>query len=250
MSDQKALIIDIETSPLVAYAWGRRDVNIALNQIKEEWCVMAFAAKWLGDPASKIIYKDKRHDKTDLKVIKAVWKLLDEADILITQNGQSFDTPKLNARFIMYGMQPPSPYKHLDTYRIARKAAAFTSNKLEYLTDKLCVKYKKLSHSKYPGMELWTECLKGNMDAWNEMERYNKHDVLSTEELYLKIRAWAPPSTPSIYTEQWPSMICRICGKAGKMQKAGVRVNRKSSLQRWKCQECGSFSTGDKVNDR
>lgn len=38
------------------------------------------------------------------------------------------------------------------------------------MTDKLCVKYKKLNHSKFPGMELWRECLKGNSEAWTEME--------------------------------------------------------------------------------
>jgi len=82
-------------------------------------------------------------------------ELLDQADILITQNGQAFDSPKINTRFILNGMKPPSPYKHLDTYKIAKKVASFTSNSLEYLTDKLCIKYKKLAHAKFPGMLLW-----------------------------------------------------------------------------------------------
>jgi uncharacterized protein YprB with RNaseH-like and TPR domain len=133
-----------------------------------------------------------RISRTIRKILRDLWKLLDEADIVITQNGKNFDTPKLNARFIEHGMKPPSPYKHLDTYQIARSAAKFTSNKLEYLTEKLCTKYKKLKHEKFPGFALWAECLKGNVAAWNEMRRYNKHDVLATEELYMKIRAWAP----------------------------------------------------------
>ena len=34
----------------------------------------------------------------------------------------------------------------LTHHLLAKSAADFTSNKLEYLTDKLCKKYKKLSH--------------------------------------------------------------------------------------------------------
>lgn len=96
--------------------------------------------------------------------------MLDEADIVITQNGRKFDQKKLNARFILNGFKPPSSYKHIDTLVIARKHFGFTSNKLKYMTDKLCTKYKKLDHSKFPGMELWRECLKGNSEAWTEME--------------------------------------------------------------------------------
>lgn len=109
--------------------------------------------------------------------------MLDEAEIVITQNGKKFDQKKLNARFILNGFQPPSSYKHIDTLCIARKHFGFTSNKLSQLTDKLCKKYKKLSHNNFPGFELWQECIKGNIEAWNEMEKYNRQDVLSLEEL-------------------------------------------------------------------
>jgi hypothetical protein len=52
----KILTIDIETAPLEAWAWGLFDQNIALNQIKTEWSVLAYAAKWLDKKA--VIYAD------------------------------------------------------------------------------------------------------------------------------------------------------------------------------------------------
>jgi len=180
MEKLRTLVFDIETTPITAYVWGLKDQNISLNQIVKDWSVMAYGAKWLGE--KKVYYQDTRHDRDDKKVLQGIWKLLNEADIVITQNGQSFDGPKLNSRFILNGMQPPSPYKHLDTYRIVKRVMEFTSNKLEYLTDKLCTKYKKLHHHAFPGMSLWSECLKGNMKAWEEMKTYNIHDVLSTED--------------------------------------------------------------------
>lgn len=202
MRNERCLILDIETRPIVSLTWGTREQNIALNQIQSDWNIIAWAAKWLGDPASKTIYRDLRKSKpylNDKKILQDLWKLLDEADIVITQNGKNFDIPKINARLMLNGIRPYSPIKHLDTYQIARRVAKFTSNKLEYLTGKLCTKYKKLSHSKFPGQVLWNECLRGNIAAWKEMEKYNRHDVLATEELYNVISAWTPKSMPKIH---------------------------------------------------
>ncbi len=38
-------------------------LNIELNQIKNDWHVLSYAAKWLGDEESKIMYKDQRNAK-------------------------------------------------------------------------------------------------------------------------------------------------------------------------------------------
>ena len=246
MPQPKVLIFDIETAPMLAYVWGIHEQNITLNQIHSDWHILAWGAKWLGDPASKVMYMDQRNAKdfqNDKALLDALWKVLDEADVVITQNGKNFDTPRINARFIMHGMNPPSPYKHLDTYQIVRSVAQFTSNKLEYLTGKLCKKYKKLSHSKYPGFSLWTECLKGNKDAWNEMKKYNIHDVLSTEEFYLKIRAWTPENMPRIYNAEHLKQQCRTCGVEGKIQRRGKAWKNKSQIQRIQCMGCGAWDS-------
>lgn len=243
MSSQKTLILDIETSPLIAYVWDLKDQNIGLNQIYQDWFVMAWCAKWLDEKG--YVYADQRSAKdvkNDKTLLDGLWKLLDEADVVITQNGKNFDGPKLNARFIMHGMKPPSPYKHLDTYQILKSVAKFTSNRLEYLTDKLCTKYKKLTHGKYPGMTLWKECLAGNKDAWEEMKRYNIHDVLSTEELYNTVKAWAPQNAPKLYNLSQANPQCRICG-ASKVQKRGLMWKNKKQVQRIQCMACGAWDS-------
>src|SRR6185312_1286092 len=243
----KVLVFDIETAPVLAYVWGLKDQNVAVNQINRDWYVIAWAAKWLGAPASEVMYMDQRAAKDiedDKKILGALWKLLDEADIVVTQNGKNFDGPKLNARFIMHGMRPPSPYKHLDTYQIARNAAKFTSNKLEYLTDKLCTKYKKLEHAKFPGFSLWKECLLGNIKAWDEMRKYNKHDVLATEELYMKLRAWAPQNAPRVYNIGHLLSQCATCGAEGRMESRGYSYMRVSRFRSMRCKNCGTWVCG------
>lgn len=248
MRKLNVILFDIETAPMTAYVWGRRDINVALNQIKSDWFVLAFAAKKLGAPASEMVYHDQRHEKNisnDKKLLRKIWKLLDEADVVITHNGKRFDSRKLNARFILNGMKPPSPYKHFDTLSLVRNVADFTSASLEYLTTKLCKKYKKLSHSKYPGMELWKACLDGKKRVWKEMEIYNKHDVLSLEELYYKLLPWAPQSAPAMFVIHDPSLGCKACGST-KMHREGFSYYAKSKTQRWKCIKCGTWVQGKK----
>jgi DNA polymerase III epsilon subunit-like protein len=189
----RVLILDIETAPLIGYMWGLFDQNIPLNMVIKDWFILSFSAKWLGE--SDIIYKDQRNKKgkaleNDKPLLMKLRKMLDEADSVITHNGISFDIKKINAKFIQHGIEAPSPYKNIDTLRMSRKLFGFTSNKLEYLTKKFCTKHKKLDHSKFSGFKLWDECLKGNIKAWKSMEAYNKTDVLSLEELFVKMSVY------------------------------------------------------------
>lgn len=144
----KVLIFDIETAPIIAHVWTLWENNVGLNQIEADWHVLSWSAKWKGAPESETMYMDQRAEakvEDDTKLLEGIWDLLDEADVVITQNGKSFDQKKLNARFIIKGIRnghPPSSFKHEDTKLIAKRHFAFTSNRLEYMTDKLCKKYK------------------------------------------------------------------------------------------------------------
>lgn len=237
----KILAFDIETAPILGYVWSLWDQNVGLNQIKSDWHLLSWAAKWLGDPPSKLVYMDQRKAKNvedDRALLEGIWKLLDEADIVVTQNGKAFDSKKLNARFALAGMGPPSPYKHIDTCLLAKQHFAFTSNKLEYLSDKLCKKYKKIKHSKFGGFELWKECLAGNMKAWKEMEKYNKHDVLALEELYLVMAPWQTTVDFNVYIDG-SAYKCN-CG-GSKFQKRGFSFTSGGKYQRYQCQDCGAW---------
>jgi DNA polymerase elongation subunit (family B) len=246
-SGPKVLIFDIETSPILGFVWSIWEQNVALNQIDTDWHVLSWAAKWLDAPADEIMYMDQRNAKNiedDSKLLEGIWKLLDEADVVITQNGKNFDQRKLNARFVINGFQPPSSYKHIDTKILAQKHFGFTSHKLEYMADKLCVKYKKSDHSKFSGFELWKECLAGNKEAWKVMEEYNKYDVLSLEELYNVLIPWDNSVNFNLYTD---SIInaCK-CGSV-KFKKHGFAYTQVGKFQRYKCLKCGS-EMRDRVN--
>lgn len=239
----KVLIFDIETAPMLGYVWSLWENNVALNQLHSDWHILSWAAKWLDQPPSKIMYQDQRKAKdvsNDKKLLQGIWKLLDEADVVITQNGKSFDSKKLNARFILNGLPPPSSYKHIDTKRIATKNFAFSSNKLEYMTNKLCVKYKKLvGNRKFSGFSLWTACLAGKLEAWNEMKKYNIYDVLSLEELYKKLAPWDSTVNFSLYTDD-ENHVCSCGSKEYKLN--GYAYTSVGKFQRFVCKDCGKES--------
>lgn len=233
----RILVLDIETAPVVAHVWSLWKQNVGLNQILSHSHLMSFAAKWYGEPESELIYMDQRGQENledDKKLCVKLRALLDEADMTITHYGKMFDHKRINARLLIHGLQPPSSYRMIDTKEIASKFFGFDSNKLEHLTDKLCKKYKKLKHEKFPGHELWMECMKGNKEAWKEMEKYNKHDVLSLEELYSILKPWDRDTNYFVYQDD---IHCR-CGSQ-EYKKNGWHYAQTRKYQRYKCTDCG-----------
>jgi DNA polymerase III epsilon subunit-like protein len=242
MNNPKILVLDIETSPLITYTWSLFDNDsIALNQLHTDWHILSFAAKWYKD--SEVHYMDQSKEKditNDKKLLKGIWKLLDEADIVLTQNGKKFDIKKLNARFILNDMPPPSPFRQIDTLTLAKKHFAFTSNKLAYMTSKLCVK-KKSEHKKFSGFDLWKECLAGNSKAWAEMKSYNIMDIVSLEELYSKMQPWDTSINFNVYSQEL-NMKCNCENE--RLQKRGFSYTNKAKRQRYQCTNCGSWMVG------
>lgn len=246
MKTPRILLADIETLPLEVYAWGLFDQNIGLNQIKSDWTVLSWSAKWFGE--SPVFYKDVRNQKNvrdDKRVLRGIWKLLDEADIVIWHYGTAFDHKKLNARFILNGFKPPSPYKQIDTKKIASRHFGFTSNKLEYLTDKINKKYKKSKHKKFEGFAMWTECMKGNIAAFKEMEAYNRMDVLSLEELYIQLRSWGTGVDMRVFLEE-DKPSCSVCGSA-EINKYGFAYTNAKKYQRYRCTGCAALTRAKKA---
>lgn len=245
MSKPKILLADIETLPLEVWTWGLFDQNIGLNQISQDWTVLSWSAKWLGE--KDVMYDDVRGDRPrdDKRVLKGIWKLLDEADIVVWHYGSAFDHKKLNARFILNGYKPPKPYKQIDTKKLATKTFGFTSNKLEYLTDKLNKKFKKSKHKKFEGFAMWKECMAGNISAFNEMRDYNKMDVLSLEELYNNLIVWHNPLDFRVYDSS-TRPACFTCSSP-KVKKEGFSFTKSAKYQQYSCKSCNSWFTG-KVN--
>jgi hypothetical protein len=237
-SELKFLTIDIETSPMKGYFWGTYDQNIPLEFILEDWSILSFSAKWLH--SDEVIYMDTSKEKNvrdDSKLCKELAKLLNEANVILSQNGVRFDVPKINSRLKHHKIPKPTPFQHIDALKINRKHFKDTSNKLDFQTHKFCKLFQKSGHKKYPGNKLWIECLAGNKEAWVEMKDYNQIDVLSLEELYLDtLRHWDDTVQFNVFSDS-EDYVCS-CGSADLVEN-GFVFTKTGKFQILTCQDCG-----------
>lgn len=246
-SGPRILVIDIETAPIFGAVWGLFNNFLSLDQVKEDWFILSYAAKWVGE--DRVIYRDQSNASpmdNDAVLLREVWSLLDDADVVVAHNGRRFDTKKINARFILNGMTPPSPYRIVDTLETAKRNFAFTSNKLAYLTEKL-TETKKRSHAKFAGYLLWQQCLLGNPEAWDEMRLYNIDDVRSLEELYLVMLPWddKAPNFGNFVDDETP--VCPKCGSHHvELQAKPYRTNV-AHYSLYLCNSCHGWSRGRKL---
>lgn len=220
------LIYDIETTPLVGYAWRAYDTN--LIAVKEDSRLLCFAYKWYG--------QDKTHFVKDGVPVR-LHHLFDQADVLVAHNGDKFDERKANTAFLKAGLGPPSPYQTVDTLKQARKYFASTRSSLKELAREYGLS-DKLNTS---GFSLWLKCMDGDRKAWREMEQYNRQDVDTLEELYELVRPWMKTGHPNQGLWQRGVTCCPTCGGID-LQARGVRRTSVSAFQAFQCKDCGRYS--------
>jgi len=215
-SAPKILLYDLETSMIKAYTWGLWKQNISIDAIVEDWYILCFSARWLGDDSTishSVHHYPKQVGKgfrsNEVHLVNALWKLVDEADVLIAYNGKKFDKKKMNAKFLEHGLPEPSPYKIIDPMLICKGNFALTSNKMDYVAKYVSdVEEGKLK----TGLQLWIDSMNDDEDALDAMQSYCDEDINVLERVYLAVRHWDKnsPNLALHYEDDKPR--CNSCG--------------------------------------
>lgn len=232
----KIMILDIETSPNLAWVWRFFKENVGAKQVVEHTNIMSYAYKWLDD--DKIYYRDTQFD-SETDILKDLLDGLDSADIVVGHNGAKFDLPTIQGRAMVAGLRPPAPYKIIDTVAVARSEFNFPSNSLEYLSKVLGVE-EKGGHHKFPGFLLWKECLAGNPEAWEEMRIYNIQDIVTLEEVYLKMRPWMRRHPNVGVFSDIKEPACPKCSSTD-IHFRGYAHTNVGRYRRFQCNDCGGW---------
>jgi DNA polymerase elongation subunit (family B) len=238
----RIVFLDIETAPSLGWVWGKWQQDVI--DFKANWYILSFAVKEMGSREVKTYcladYPNYENDReNDAELLKEIWNVLDNADIVIAHNGDKFDLPKINTRLLTHKQQPPSPYKTVDTLQIARKTFKFDSNKLDELGRYLGVG-RKMPHT---GFHLWKSCMEGDKKAWAKMKRYNAQDVILLEKIYFLMRPWAK-THPNV--NQGQLQACPKCGSY-KVQRRGFTYTMLRKKQRFQCTNCTGWFEGSAV---
>ncbi|MCB0512608.1 MAG: ribonuclease H-like domain-containing protein [Bacteroidetes bacterium] len=233
----KILLLDIETAPNIAYVWGAFKQNVYQKQWLQKSHIMSFAAKWLGDHS---IYYEENRGNDDKKIVKNLYDLLDQADIVVAHNGRKFDLPVIIGRGVVHGYTPPSPYFVVDTLEVARKELRFVSNSLENLCEEIGLP-RKSDHKKYPGFELWLACLQNDEGAWQEMKLYNIDDLFALEALYLRMRPYMKSHPNVARVSKAGEVACPKCGSTNIQWRGYYFTSAGLCYRRFQCKDCGGW---------
>lgn len=235
LKSPKILVLDIETAPIQAFTWGLWKQDIQPSQIIRDWRMLTWSAKWLNDSTiySGQVTPEEAMAGDDKRITQEIWQFVDACDVLIAHNGEKFDIPRLNTRFLLNDLFPPLSYQSIDTLKLARRKFAFSSNKLDYIAQILGLGGKIKTD-----FDLWKKVVAGNQEAVDQMTEYNRRDVTLLEEVYLRIGNWMP-SHPNLglYVDD-NNTLCPHCTSSDITWK-GTYSTLVSSYSTFRCNHCG-----------
>lgn len=246
--DVNILILDIETSPMKAWVWRRWKENIYLDQTIQEWFMLSWSGRWLGEDKSfgYVLTPEEVASENDYRILVELYKALDKADIVVAHNGNKFDIPKINTRFLLNNISIPTPYRQIDTYEVAKKQFGFSSNSLDAIATFFGIENKD-PHD----FQLWKECMEGNMESLVRLLNYNKKDVEILEKVYLKLRPWIKHH-PNINVIANKEDCCPYCGETHIQKVTNSTYNTQHyKYPVYKCDKCGAvFRSKERVSQK
>lgn len=232
------LLFDLENMPNLVRTWRKWEQNVIWYE--RHSYLWSISWKYLGK--DKIYHKNitdfplyKKDKYSDEALVKFVWGLFNDADIIIAHNGNAFDLKMMTGKFVHYKLPPPAPYKKIDTKILYKTYMNEDSNSLKDIASK----HNLPNKLETGGYELWKDCENGDKKAIKKMMEYNNGDVVTLEAAYLLVLPYIT-NHPNVALLNGDILGCPNCGSL-KIQKRGIAYTRASYSQRYQCQNCYSW---------
>lgn len=230
---RKLLVIDLETSPNVAYVWGMFNQNVSLSQVVEFGRILCIAAKWHGEEGT-MFYAEWQPGGYE-RMIRAAHRLLCEADAVLGWNSDRYDIRWLMQAFYDLGLRRPAGFKKVDLMRKQKGYRWLPSNKLEHARNR-----RGSGKGETGGFPLWPKVLAGDKAARRTMEVYNRRDVEETDaELTYAMQGGWVTGLPNMSVHSGD--VCPCCG-SDKLKADSYYQTQTRRYQQWVCLDCGAPS--------
>jgi DNA polymerase elongation subunit (family B) len=238
----KILIFDIETAPLSALVWRLNQKWIPPASLidSSNYYMLSWSAKWLfsEEVMSDVVTPEEVDSEDDYRIALSLWHLINEADIIISHNGKNFDHKMMNGRWLVNGIKPPTSFKVIDTYQVAKQSFLLPSYSLDYIATKVLGLDGKMEHE---GMEMWKKAIRGDQTALTNMSLYNDQDVKVLEDVYLIFRPWIKNHPNIGLFSNLDTPVCHCCGSTN-LTHEGHYNTSVSRFKTLRCADCDALS--------
>lgn len=238
---------DIETSHNLVAKFSLREEYVPHTSIVQERYIICAAWKELGAKTTQAVsvlddpkrYATSPHD--DYHVVKTLHGMMSEADVIIAHNGDQFDSKWLAGRILAHKLSPLPPIQSIDTLKVARRVFSLNSNRLDYLG-----KYLGFGGKASTPHGLWMDVLRGDKKAIKTMVDYNKRDVELLEQVFERLRPFAPEH----FNRQLQGAVgCPRC-ESMHVQSRGTHKTTTQVYQRYQCVDCGGWFRDRKADKK
>ncbi len=239
------LFFDIETSPMLVFAWGLGKQEIDYKRIYKERQVLMVGYAFDDGPVEILTLDYDKYDlhvrdnDADQSLVEKFSSILTQADRAIGHNTKRFDISVLRSRLIRHRLPDFVPVLIDDTYA-QTKGIGFASHKLDYMTGFLGLEQKK----EHP-YEMWLNVVNHVPGALEEMMTYCKGDVEINRQMYRRLQ---PYTKSSLNMAVWSGdeEVCPHCGTKGKLLIRKYKYTGAGRYPIYQCGACGKYSPSGK----
>ncbi len=233
MQKPRILFLDIEWSPVKAYAWQAWDVTIHPAQVIEDGGLLCICFKFSDEKDYQFYSAWDIGGKIEMLLMTHA--AISAADAVVTYNGDRYDIPKIQGELLRHNLPPLPPVTSIDVIKTVKKMGYFR-NSLAFVGPFLGLG-KKLAHE---GFDLWKKVDEGDPKARLKMQKYCIQDVKLLVKLYNRIK---PFITTHPHLGLTTADACPVCGSVH-VHKRGVTRTRSFVTQRLHCQTCSHWFAG------
>jgi len=251
------LPIDIETAPMLSFHWGAKTEYIPHDFNVQPTTILCAAWRFPGkkietvsvkDFNNKLTFKSVRKDKGVTQKLHEVLTWCAQNDVIVIyQNGDRFDLPKIMSRVLYHRLPPLPPLDTVDTLKQSRKLG-LDYNRLDY-KDKFLHGHSA-GKVKNRGWPMWGEIVHPESttaereSAMREMLTYNIGDIPPLERDFETVFPYMTGlQNANMY--QGTTHCCPKCGSEN-VTAQGWKRNKTALYRQYKCKECQSWSRARK----
>ena len=238
----KLLLYDLEVSPALGWFYPPT-YQTNIMKIEQYQILISFSYDWfdegrvkpkcvkLDDFAAR--FKADRFDDTD--VVKALHRVMLEADHTIAYNGDRFDIKMANTFFLKHGLDPLPENRTIDPLKTARQKLRLASNRLDEVSKELGSEGK----TDITVGSLWYPYLMGTekeaKKAGKLLKAYNNQDIIELRHHYMKFRPLMK-NHPNL-SVRGNVEACPKCQSTNR-QYRGYTYTNSTVYRRLQCQDC------------